>query len=901
MNALLDYPGLALAAYWGWALFHSIWQLALVAVALACVLRLMKAAPSESRYAVMLAALALMLAVPAATFFYVTPGAAYRDAWNLLPHSSPLFSLATIEQTAPLGTVPTTELAESVDVAEIQSSSLRPIVLARPIADLGRRVASVCGDYVLWAVCVWALGVLALSLRLVFGGLWILKMERRLGASTSASLQEAADRLRRIMKCSKPVRIIQSALVEVPTVLGWVRPVILFPAAVVAGLTPRQLEMVIAHEIAHLVRHDPFINALQTIAETILFYHPAVWWLSRHIREEREHCCDDMALAVCEDPVAYARTLALLESQRSTLPVAALSVAHGSLTQRIQRLLNPRSTRNHLRSWMAGLVVLLALCAVLTTSVTTTVARVLANYPDAPDANWAKVNFPGGAAEFMTDGTLQSAGTVCIRRPGATSFFDWADTLPASGDILLPPDVETALRIAPERFHGLEVLDTLPPDLLSGLLAGEFFHYRAGNEPLEKVYANVLQTQDRSRMPLQDGDLAHVVRLSGLRDLYLDHSFVTDAGIAVLGEMNSLETLSLTGTDITDGALAALAALPSLRRLDLTGTAITDEGLAFLASATALEELTLDRTAVTDAGVGLLTALPNLQRVSLNFTVVTDWSVSALREMPSMPVVRAWHTQAQSEFPNFQDPGAEVPRVGIILSEFTAGYKHSMQHEYSYQHSVGIAQFLIDLGYDVYAVIDPGTEEDGYLPQVLTHLGLEGRVVNGADPQELAQIDVVVSGHNPMMRDDMLDALLAAVKDGLGFVNTSVFGNRIPQSSPALCELLGIDNPNYSLQFEYVDCTVAVSHPILGNLQPGDTFTVKWLNGASGEVHGTPLLITGGEDQDFCPLYVQDLGAGTVVNVQWQQPTIGNGDVDPEEFYGRCVNFAAGAPADAVW
>ena len=109
---------------------------------------------------------------------------------------------------------------------------------------------------------------------------------------------------------SRPVRLLKSALVEVPTVIGWFRPVILLPAATLTGLTPGQLEAILAHELAHVRRLDYVVNAFQCLVETLMFYHPVAWWISRCIREERENCCDDLVIKVCGDRLAYARALA---------------------------------------------------------------------------------------------------------------------------------------------------------------------------------------------------------------------------------------------------------------------------------------------------------------------------------------------------------------------------------------------------------------------------------------------------------------------------------------------------------------------------------------------------------------------------------------------------------------
>src|SRR5262249_55483729 len=144
-------------------------------------------------------------------------------------------------------------------------------------------------------------------------------------------------RLAARLRVRMPVKLVESALVEVPTVIGWLKPMILLPAAALAGLDPRQLEALLAHELAHVRRHDYLVNLLQTAIETLLFYPPAVWWLSRRIREERELCCDDLAITVCGDGMVYARALATMEELRSA-PALTLAADGGSLLARIRRI-----------------------------------------------------------------------------------------------------------------------------------------------------------------------------------------------------------------------------------------------------------------------------------------------------------------------------------------------------------------------------------------------------------------------------------------------------------------------------------------------------------------------------------------------------------------------------------
>src|SRR2546427_550248 len=139
----------------------------------------------------------------------------------------------------------------------------------------------------------------------------------------------AAARLAARLGVSRPGRVLESAVVQVPAVVGWLRPVILLPASALTGLTPQQLDVLLAHELAHVRRYDYLVNLVQSAIEILLFYHPAVRWVSRRVREEREHCCDDLAVAVCGDAHLYARALLMMESLRAKTPALAL-LAHAS-------------------------------------------------------------------------------------------------------------------------------------------------------------------------------------------------------------------------------------------------------------------------------------------------------------------------------------------------------------------------------------------------------------------------------------------------------------------------------------------------------------------------------------------------------------------------------------------
>lgn len=176
--------------------------------------------------------------------------------------------------------------------------------------------------------------------------------------------------------------------------MGWLKPVVLLPVTTLAGLAPRQLEMILAHELAHIRRHDFALNLVQTLVETLLFYHPAVWWVSHVIRVEREHCCDDIAVSASGSPVSYARALTALETLRvapmDVGPSAALapSALGGSLPERVRRLVASPGARCSSR-WVAG-----ASFLTLVSSVAVAAPLAVLALPAEPSAQVERVAAP---------------------------------------------------------------------------------------------------------------------------------------------------------------------------------------------------------------------------------------------------------------------------------------------------------------------------------------------------------------------------------------------------------------------------------------------------------------------------------------------------------------------------
>jgi len=302
----------------GWTLLHFIWQGAALAALFAAVVAACRSA--AARYAVAVATLVLMMAAPAITFTWL-----YRD-------SNPAVRSGAQAVYPMAGTAPRHAAAPSgAPAAEVRSE--------QPTG-------------MLWLVELWFLGVLVLSLRTAGGLFLIERMRRREIQPVGRELYLRCIALQLRMGVERAVRYCGCQKLDVPAVLGWFRPVVLLPVRALMGLSEEQMEAVIAHELAHIRRLDCFVNLFQIAAETLLFYHPAVWWVSQRIRVERENCCDDEAIAVCGDAVNYARALTLMEEWR-TAPALMMAANRSPLAERVVRLLGLNGATGGTR--MAGL------------------------------------------------------------------------------------------------------------------------------------------------------------------------------------------------------------------------------------------------------------------------------------------------------------------------------------------------------------------------------------------------------------------------------------------------------------------------------------------------------------------------------------------------------------------
>ena len=291
------------------ALGHFVWQGAALALVTVVLFRLFRASAS-ARYLVGVTGLAAMMAAPVITFVILANG-----------------SQPVIDPTRQVGI--TTSLTSAIVPATLAITTGEGATLSTQI------------DWLAALLLAWMLGAAAFTLRLTGG--WIVARRFATRAVQPAS-EQISDMVRQLairMNVGRAIAIVESAAVSVPIMIGWLKPTIVLPIAALAGLNPAQVEALIAHEMAHVKRHDYLVNLLQSTIEALLFYHPAVWWLSRRVRADRELCCDDLAVRVC-DRLVYATALTDLASLSS--PGLALAATDGDLLGRVRRILGRGQT-----------------------------------------------------------------------------------------------------------------------------------------------------------------------------------------------------------------------------------------------------------------------------------------------------------------------------------------------------------------------------------------------------------------------------------------------------------------------------------------------------------------------------------------------------------------------------
>jgi bla regulator protein BlaR1 len=299
-------------------LLHSLWQGVLLAVITAVIILLTTNSTARLRYNLFVGCLVLFVASVAGTFLLQ------------LSYSGP-------EQELQANLLSGSLHAGSSPVKSIASIEFTPGVLDHVIGYLSR--------YSAVAVLIWLLIICAKSIRFMIDVRTLFQMKNTKVYAAGTMLETKVKQLSSKYEIYQKVKIMQSGMVQVPMVLGHLKPLILVPLGLINGLSAEEVEAILSHELAHIKRRDYLVNLMQSMVEILFFFNPAVLWISNLIRTERENCCDDLAVSTTQTKVDYIRALVSCQEFASAVPAYAMAVSGGksNLVNRVQRLISARN------------------------------------------------------------------------------------------------------------------------------------------------------------------------------------------------------------------------------------------------------------------------------------------------------------------------------------------------------------------------------------------------------------------------------------------------------------------------------------------------------------------------------------------------------------------------------
>jgi beta-lactamase regulating signal transducer with metallopeptidase domain len=326
----------------GWTVVHNIWQATAITLVSALLLALLRQKSSNLRYVVANVGLLMVLVSAVATFC---------NYYHFSQQASFTFEPISVQESTFQKDTPLT-------VTKIFEQKTAEATLN------WAQIKAFCNRNLYAVAMAWCLGAAFFLLRLLANIGYVIYLRNRLNIYVDEYWENVLEGLRKRMKNVPKIELRESALVQSPLVVGYLKPMILFPIGIINQLNTNEVEAILAHELAHVMRHDYLLNILQNIVEALFYFHPAVWWLSSQIRAERENSCDDIALQLCESSITYAKALVTVQEMAHAAPQLALAFAGNNrktqLMLRVQRVLNqPKSKNNMIEKIVASAVVML--------------------------------------------------------------------------------------------------------------------------------------------------------------------------------------------------------------------------------------------------------------------------------------------------------------------------------------------------------------------------------------------------------------------------------------------------------------------------------------------------------------------------------------------------------------
>jgi len=438
-------------------LVHSAWEGLLIAAALALLLPTLRGRPSARYTAGWIALVLIACLVPLTAWLVQEPSmpraiasaAMIREPRapfvqeGALPNPGNTNRLAAPASVRPIAPVVPQREPRILRFGGAQPQHIGALITFDPWAFV-RQAAP-------WIVAAWLVGTVFLSLWRLGGWLYLQRLCHHGATPAAADVQAVLARLQERLGVSRAVRLLESTRVHVPAVVGWLCPAVLLPLGLLAGMSPEQVELILAHELAHIRRQDFLANLIQTAIETCLFYHPAVWWISRMLRIEREACCDDLVVACTGERLLYARALTRLAEiyvtfhgdRRRRLPVAADG---GDLLSRVRRILElPVADHRWTRPQLAGSIAVLGMAVGLTGYMAIAVEPPVPAMQDSPK--------PTPSAPRAVSSTQPTTPPLGDDRPKVV------DVHPANGAAEVVPDTDIRIRFDRPMDPTLAVLE----------------------------------------------------------------------------------------------------------------------------------------------------------------------------------------------------------------------------------------------------------------------------------------------------------------------------------------------------------------------------------------------------------------------------------------------------------
>lgn len=319
----------------GWTIINSLWQIALIAICLRLLLWIIPQNRSDLRYGLALSALIITL---------IWAGTTFDQQWSISQYNT-LESTTMVSPTTESIASNTPSTTPTLEAKGNHSTSKNTPLTTWLDTDSFYKELSLISQnivpFIPYLAIVWYLGVLVLSI-FIIGGFFHLNQLKTVGVHPpSADWQNRFTQLKRQMGITKEVQFLLSEKISSPITFYFFKPIVLAPLSLFSGLSSDQIEVLLLHELAHIRRFDFSINIFQSLIEILFFYHPAVWWMSRELRKEREHCCDDLVMSIHNNPLLYAEALTCIQSSNFSLKTNLAMAAtgkKGSFSQRIFRL-----------------------------------------------------------------------------------------------------------------------------------------------------------------------------------------------------------------------------------------------------------------------------------------------------------------------------------------------------------------------------------------------------------------------------------------------------------------------------------------------------------------------------------------------------------------------------------